>query len=256
MPLKILIVEDEASVAQNLCDLLSELSLDFEILDILESVEDSIAFIQKKQNIDLAFFDIQLADGDSFAIFENIEVNFPVIFTTAYDKYAIKAFKVNSIDYLMKPIVKNELREAIAKYEKYFMPKKEFDNKNILKLLNNAIKDSNKNIKNLLVHYKDKLIPISLDRISYFYLENEIVYCITNKAEKYIIDNTLDGLCKLIDSKEFFRLNRQFVSSRKSIKSASIHFNRKMKIELNPFINIDVLISKEKIKSFKLWLIG
>jgi len=255
MSLKILIVEDEASVAQNLCDLLKEISGDFQILEILESVEETIDWIEGGNKVDLAFFDIRLADGDSFAIFENVDVTFPVIFTTAYDQYAIKAFKVNSIDYLMKPIVKLELKEALKKYEKYYKPNTQLNKENILGLLKNVL-DTNKSIKNLLVQYKDKLLPISINIVAYFYLENDILFCKTYDDNKYVVDSSLDKLFHELDSNMFYRINRQIIASRKSVKSASIYFNRKLKIEFQPSLDIEALVSKEKVKSFKSWLIG
>jgi two-component system LytT family response regulator len=202
----------------------------------------------------LAFFDIQLAGGLSFEIFEKASVNFPVIFTTAFSKYAIRSFKVNSIDYLLKPIKKQELIFTINKYKKI---NEDFILKNenflvIMNTLNIEIKQSYK--KTILVKKFDGLIPIKTLDFAYFYIENGIIFGISNDKDKFVIDETLDVLEKQLSPSIFFRVNRQFIVARGSIKEAQNYFNRGLILKLNPTSNENVLISKAKVSSFKDWL--
>jgi two-component system, LytTR family, response regulator len=254
--MRVLIIEDEYGVAQNLCDILQEIEPNIEILAILETIKDAVEWIKENPKPDLGFFDIRIADGSSFEIFERTSVDFPIIFTTAYDEFALKAFKVNSIDYLMKPIDKDSLISALNKYESIYKRDKVADNENLLKIIHELrLGDQKKYKKSFLVYIRDKIIPIAVDDIAYFYLEDEIVYCITHKNEKYTIDQALDKINTQINPEDFYRANRQFIVSRKAIKSAIAYFHRKLKLELNPTLLKEVLISKPKVSEFKKWLI-
>jgi two-component system LytT family response regulator len=252
--MKVLIVEDEFSVAENLIDILKELDEDIEVVSVAESVSECVNFLQENTPPDLGFFDIRLADGLSFEIFDQVKVNFPVIFTTAYDEYSLKAFKVNSIDYLLKPINKDELAQALEKYTTLY-PKDQTSNAGILKLLSEFKSKSSQTFRNrILVHSGNKLIPLEVSEISYFYLKNELVYCITHKNKKHTIDIPLNKLAEQLDPKEFFRVNRQFLVSKKSVQSAEKYFNRKLKLNLDPPAEEDIIISKNNITEFKNWL--
>ncbi len=255
--MRVLIIEDEYGVAQNLCDILYEIEPEIEILAILETIKDAVEWIMTNPKPDLGFFDIRIADGHSFEIFERTPVDFPIIFTTAYDEYALQAFKVNSIDYLMKPIEKDSLISALDKYESIYKRDEVTDNENLLKIIHELhLGEQKKYKKSFLVYFRDKIIPITVEDISYFYLEDEIVYCITHKNDKYTIDLSLDKINKKINPEDFFRANRQFIVSRTSIKSALTYFHRKLKLELNPALLKEVLISKPKVSEFKKWLAG
>jgi len=253
--MNVIIVEDEPGVAQNLLDLLKETDPDIKVLEVLESVKGTIKWIESNKTPDLGFFDIRLADGNSLDIFDQVEVNFPVIFTTAYDQYALKAFKVNSIDYLLKPVSKPALEHALNKYRTLFESGNDFDNKKIAGIINQLdLKQGSAYKKSFLVYVKDKIIPVLLKDIAYFYLEAEQVYCRTLEGERYIIDRTLDNIASQCDPALFFRANRQVIVSRKAVKSLSQHFNRKLKLHIRPQEPFDILVSKVKATEFKKWL--
>ena len=252
--MKVLIVEDENSVAKNLCDLLLEIHPGIEIMAILETVKETVEWIKlKNSRPDLGFFDIQIADGNSFEIFEQIKVPFPIIFTTAFDEYALKAFKVNSIDYILKPIKKSALITAIDKYKAIYSTDSSYET--LLKAIQ-EIKDTQhkKYKKNILVYYKDKILPITIEDIAYFYLENQAVFCITHKKEKYFIDQSLERIQTQINPESFFRASRQFIVSRQAIKSAAVFFSRKLKLEVAPPFSHEIIISKLNVAKFKKWL--
>ncbi len=252
--MKVLIVEDELGVAQNLCDLLMETSHEIEILAIIESVKDAVYWLSTNPPPDLGFFDIRIADGDSFDIFRQTDIQFPVIFTTAYDEYALRAFKVNSVDYLLKPIGKNELEAALSKYESIYKSKK-VGNNELLSLIQKIQKTQPQTYKNnLLVYVRDKILPIAVEKIAYFYLEKQLVHCVTHQNEKFVIEQSLDKIELQLNPNSFFRANRQFIVSRMSINSATQHFHRKLKLDLSPAAKEEVLISKLKASHFKKWL--
>lgn len=253
--MNVIIIEDESGVAQNLVDILGEIDPGIQVLEIIESVKDAITWLGENPDPELGFFDIRLADGDSFEIFEKMEVNFPIIFTTAYDEYAIKAFKVNSIDYLLKPIDKKSLAAALDKYEAFYKRDATFDNTILLKAIEQLrLADEKKFRKSFLVYIRDQIVPISVQDIAYFYLENEAVYCVTFNNEKFVIDQTLDRISSQTDPEVFYRANRQYIISRNAVKSVSQHFNRKLKLQLSPSPKEDVFISKTKVTEFKEWL--
>jgi DNA-binding LytR/AlgR family response regulator len=253
--MNVIIIEDESGVAQNLVDILGEIDPAIHILGIIESVKDAVTWFGKNPDPELGFFDIRLADGDSFEIFDKTEVNFPVIFTTAYDEYAIKAFKVNSIDYLLKPIDKKSLAAALDKYNAFYRKDTAFDNTLLLKAVEQLRSESMKKFrKNFLVYIKDQILPVSVENIAYFFLESEVAYCVTFKNERFVIDQTLDRICSQIDQEQFYRANRQFIISRKAVKTVVQHFNRKLKINLIPSPKKEVFVSKTKATEFKEWL--
>lgn len=255
--MKVLIVEDESGVAQDLCDKLQETEPAIEILAIIESIQEAVEWIDAHPNPDIGFFDIRIADGDSFKIFEKTTVNFPVIFTTAYNEYALKAFKVNSVDYLMKPIEKQALKTALQKYKAIYKKDELHEQRNLLNIIRDLQNGQQKKYKkSFLVYVKDKILPIDIQAIAYFYLENDTVFCFTHANEKYLIDQSLDKIINQIDPESFFRANRQFIISRKATISAATYFNRKLKLELKPAPKGDVIISKPKVPEFKKWLSG
>jgi len=254
---KVLIIEDEPGVARNLSDLLEELEPELQILAILESVDEAVKWIGDNPSPDLGFFDIRLADGNSFEIFEQIKVPFPVIFTTAYDEFALKAFKVNSIDYLLKPIDRNEITNALQKYRKLFSERSSEDYQKLLIMIESFKRNKDHTFrKNFLVYVGDRIIPVETSNIAYFLLENELVYLITRKHKKYILDQSLEKIMSSLDPEIFFRANRQFIVARQVIKGASQYFNRKLALKIDPDPGKDVLISKARVSEFKNWLSG
>ena len=254
--LKILIIEDEENAAKRLISLIKKIDENITVLSIIDSVEDAIKWFENNKNADLVFLDIQLSDGLSFNIFEKVEVNTPIIFTTAYDEFALKAFELNSIDYLLKPIDNEKLKQSIIKFKKisknHTKNELNFDAQKLLE----ALKSQKKKTKTrFLVNKRDNLIVIDINEIAYFYTEDKAVFIVTLDSNKYLINNTLDNLEKEIEENLFYRINRQFFVSVKSILKITNHFNYKLKLELQPkILNTEIIISKSKTKDFKNWL--
>ena len=255
--MRVLIIEDEYSVARDLCDILLEINPEIEILAILETVRDTVDWIDNNEHPDIGFFDIRIADGISFEIFEKSNVSFPIVFTTAYDEYALKAFKVNSIDYLIKPIKKTALEHALKKYNAIYKKDYTIANERLLKVIR-ELKDINqkKYKKSFLVYIKDKIFPVDTQNIAYFCLENEVVSCTTFKNEIFFMHQPLDKIQKQLNPEDFFRANRQFIVSRKAVTSVSNYFHRKLKLEIKPDHNKEIIVSKLKTVAFKQWLTG
>lgn len=253
--MKIVIIEDEIIAVESLQSLIHEIDKNADIIDILQSIEESVDYFKTSPMPDLVFMDIHLADGSSFSIFDEVNISCPIIFTTAYNEYALKAFQVNSIDYLLKPISKNDLERAINKYKNLTS-----SNENNSTLINNflkQIKNSELFYKNhFLVPYKDKLIPLAASNIAYIFIENRVVKAVNFKGENFYIDNTLDELEHMLDPKFFFRANRQFIISHKSVKDISIWFGSKLSVNLSVATPEKIVISKAKVKEFKNWYSG
>lgn len=245
-----IIVEDEINAAKDLTYLLEELNANIMVSAILPSIEKTISWLQENEAPALGFFDIQLQDGQSFEIFKRAQFSFPVIFTTAYDEYAIDAFKVNSIDYLLKPVQKNTLEFSLNKFKNLQL--NTLSNRTLESIL--TLIGREKKTSTLLVRYRDKLIPVLLNDFAYFTIENDNVYgCTLNKAI-YAIDSTMDQLQSIVDSDKFFRANRQFLINRSSIQELEIFFNNRLIVKLAPSPADDVIISKARVPLFKKWL--
>lgn len=251
--MKVVIVEDEILSAQRLEKLLLPMDLSVEVMAMLDSVKSSVQWLQTNPAPDLIFLDIHLGDGLSFEILEQINIECPIIFTTAYDEYAIKAFKFNSIDYLLKPIETDLLEKAIQKFRKITSPPvhKEFDFKDFARLLTTEKKIYR---SRFLVNYRDELLPISTPEIAYFYSENKNSYLMGNNGSKYLIDYTLEELESELDPAHFFRITRQIIASSPSIKKIYQHFNLKLKVELVPQFHEEIMLSRDKSGLLKEWL--
>ena len=252
--MKVLIIEDEYGAAQNLKALLNEISQEIQVLAVIETVKGAVHWINNNSIPDLAFFDIQLADGLSFEIFEQIQPEFPIIFTTAFNEYAIRAFKVNSIDYLLKPLSKKELSSAIDKYNSLHVKVKTDESKieSIFSVLSEMRTGTYK--KSFLIHHKDRIVPVPVNEITYFMIDAGRVKCLSTDNSEYIMDYNLDEIEKLIDPEEFYRANRQFIVSRSAIKEVSIYFTGRLKLTLTSKSKEDIIISKGKVAAFKQWL--
>lgn len=252
--MKVLIIEDEMPAARRLSMLVQQINPDVEVLDIIDSVEASVKWLNNHQAPELIFMDIQLADGLSFEIFEHLEIRSPIIFTTAYDEYTLRAFKVNSIDYLLKPIDLEELKKSIDKLSKL----KESFNAEVSTDIEQLLKSLQWNKKEyktrFLVKVGDRLISLTEDTIAYFYAEQKIVLLITNEGKKYAVDYSLDELNDLLDPGFFFRLNRQYLVRIQSIQSIHNYFKGKLKITLEPATDQETLVSRERNPFFKRWL--
>lgn len=254
MMLNLLIIEDETPALNRITKLVKELAMEINIIGTADSIESAVNIIESTAKIDLALMDIELADGQSFEIFKQCKVSFPVIFTTAYDEFAMKAFKVNSIDYLLKPVDSVELQAAFEKYKTLFLNKESGEQQieNLLKALRTNSKESYK--ERFLVKTGSRLISIHVDEIAWFQASDKMVYLQMFSGNKYVIDYSLDELISLLNPKNFFQLNRQFIGSLKSIKDIHTYFNGKLKISLVPTIEEEVLVSRERAAEFKNWL--
>lgn len=254
--MRVAIVEDETVAAQALEALIKEVENDVEVDAVLQSIEESVAYFSRNPKLDLVFMDIHLADGSSFSIFDEVVIDYPVIFTTAYDEYALKAFHLNSIDYLLKPISKNELERAIKKFQ-HLSSSAHSDNKKMLNELLSTLKGSRSQYRNhFLVPYKDKLVPLAVSDVAYIYIENKIVKAISFEQRTYYLENTLDEIMETLDPSLFFRANRQFIVAHKAIKDISLWFGSKLSLNLILPVPEKVVVSKAKVSEFKSWYAG
>ena len=249
--MKALIIEDEILAAQSLQKLVQEVAPDTEVIGVLQSIEESVAWFDENSMPDLVFMDIHLADGSSFAIFERAQITCPIIFTTAYDEYALKAFEVSSIDYLLKPINRNDLTRAMNKFNT-LVGEKSNNNEAIDTLLRQiGMKKSYKSC--FLVPERDKLVPLATSNIAYFYIDTKTVKAITLDEHTYYMSQTLDDIMLQLNPDDFFRANRQFIVSRKAIKDLTIWFGNKLSLNLIVTIPEEIIISKAKVSEFKNW---
>jgi two-component system, LytTR family, response regulator LytT len=250
--MKVLIIEDEIYTANGLVKMLKAIDKDIDVLQIIGSVEETVEFLYEKPDIDLIFMDIQLSDGISFEIFSEIKVEYPVIFTTSFDEYAIKAFQVNSVDYLLKPIEQSSLQKSLDKFKKIFS--KNTHNQQIEQMLS-QISFVQKEFKSrILVKTAKGLLSLQIAEIAYFYIDNQMAFIKTHDNSRYSLDKTLDEMEKLINPKKFFRLNRQIIASIESIGNIHNYFNYALKIELKPPIDKEIIVSRYSVKEFKQWL--
>ena len=236
--------------AQTLQKLLEEVSPGVEITNVLESIEESVEWLQQNTMPDLIFMDIHLADGSAFAIFEQVNVTCPVIFTTAYDEYALKAFEVNSIDYLLKPVSKDALEHALNKYHN--LAEKRVNAEQIEKLLTQLGEKKNYR-KFYLMPERDKLIPLAVQNIAYVYIDAKTVKIISKEGKTYYVSSTLDDLMDDLDPYLFFRANRQFIVARDMIKDVSVWFGNKLAINLTVDVPERIIVSKARVAEFKIW---
>ncbi|MBQ4398687.1 MAG: response regulator transcription factor [Bacteroidales bacterium] len=250
--MKALIIEDELMAAKTLKKLLGEVSPDTEIVGVLESIEDSVDWISQHPMPDLIFMDIHLADGSSFTIFDRVTVTCPVIFTTAYDEYALKAFEVNSIDYLLKPISKEALERAVAKYHNLGRGLEQQQLEALLKHL--GAKPKFKSC--FLLPERDKLVPLPTSDIAYAYIDTKTVKLVTFDDKTFYMNQTLDDILAQLDPQMFFRANRQFLISRNAVKDVSVWFGNKLAINLTVETPEKVIVSKARVAEFKAWFVS
>lgn len=253
--MRVLIIEDETAAAKNLKMILSSVMPDYELLAVLESIEESVEYFEDSTTVtpDLVFMDIHLADGESFRIFDRVDITSPIIFTTAYDEYALRAFKVNSVDYLLKPIKEEDLHHAIEKLSRLGGGEQAEYKSRVNTMVEHVKRDSQ---RVFLVHYKDKIIPLQIDDVAYFYTSNEKVSAITFKGENYAIDRTLETLSATLPEEEFFRANRQFIVSRRAVKDIVVWFGSRLALNLIVETPERIIISKARAPEFKQWLLA
>ena len=250
--MRVVIIEDEQHTAEDLAETILKVDIKAQIIASLRSVKEAVTYFQKSEKPDLIFCDIQLGDGLSFEIFNKIPIKSPVIFCTAYDEYALKAFKANGIDYILKPFTEKTIQKSLEKYKDL---KHSFINnvpsyKTIIELLEGR---RNQKQVSVLVYHKDNIIPVKVDDIALFYIEYEVTHLITFDQKQYSISKTLEELEKITGS-DFYRANRQFLINRKAIANASQYFARKLSVSLIIPFKEKIIVSKEKSRDFLNWL--
>jgi DNA-binding LytR/AlgR family response regulator len=251
--LKTVIVEDETLAAKKLEALIKKYDTSIEILAKLPSIKEAVKWFNQNTPPDLIFMDIHLEDGLSFAIFEAISLQVPVIFTTAFDEYTINAFKVNSIDYLLKPINYEDLSKSLDKFHQF---KKQFGSSSIdIKNLLDSLTPKESSYKTrFLINEGNNLLMIDITEVAYFFAEDKFAFLITQKGKQHLIDLTLDKLTQALDPKVFYRVNRQFILSAKSIGTMSKYGTNKLRVNLIPASSKEVFVSMDKYTDFKTWL--
>lgn len=259
MIIKVLIIEDEKFAQDELKRFLEQVEgYEIEVLDCLESIEDAVEWFESNEEPDIVFMDVQLSDGLSFEIFNQKKITCAVIFITAFESYALRAFKVNSIDYLLKPVDKDQLKEALGKYKSI---KNKFsiqegsvlDSEQVNKLLNLNL-DAVEYKKRFIIRTGDRLRHISVDDIAYFYSENDYTYLVAKENTKFIIDFKLEELIALLDPVDFFRLSRKFIANIHAIKLVNKYFNSRLEVIIEPEPKDQILISRVRVPNFIEWL--
>lgn len=248
---RIIIVEDETAAAVNLRNMLRAISPESEVLAVLESVEEAVEYFRTKPEADVVFMDIHLADGDSFSIFHSVDVDIPIIFTTAYDEYALQAFKVNSIDYLLKPFKEDDLKRALDKLQRLTSAERGDERARRDRMIEEVQQQS---VQVLLVRYKDKIIPVKMEEVAFFYTFAEKVTLTTLEGVSYPVDKTLEALSQQLSTVDFFRANRQFIVSRRAVKDIAVWFGSRLALNLTIATPERIIISKARVPEFKQWL--
>jgi two-component system LytT family response regulator len=255
--MRAIIIEDEKRAAGHLMRLIQEVGDGIEVIAELQTISHSVQWFRENPMPDVVFLDIHLADGSSFEIFKEINIESPIIFTTAYDEYALKAFGVNSIDYLLKPINKEDLKRALVKIKTLSRTHgSDSNNSELIKSLLETLNREHAYKKALLVAHKDKLIPLSTKDIAYIFTEQKIVKAVTFSNIKYVIDDPLDKLIQQLAPDDFFRINRQYIVSRHAIKDAAIWFSSRLALNLTVQTQEKLFVSRSNINEFKQWLSG
>lgn len=247
----VLIIEDEALAAEKLQRQLRKLEPEYNVVAVLESVSQAVAWLSEN-TADLIFQDIHLSDGSSFGIFDQVEVTAPIIFTTAYDQYAIQAFKVNSVDYLLKPVNAKDLEASLTKFKQHFGKANALPDLDLLKKALLGKKEVYQ--KRFMVYTGEKIRTIQIEDVAYFFAEARSVLLITHNNDQFVIDYTLDKLADVLDPEQYFRINRQFIIGVKAIGAMHQHTKGRVKIQLNPNCNKESIVSTEKASRFKSWL--
>jgi two-component system response regulator LytT len=256
--MRVIIIEDEAPAANRLFRMLHDIREDIEIVNVLDSVEASVKYLSDAVGIDLIFMDIQLADGISFSIFEQIKLSTPVIFTTAYDQHTLKAFKVNSLDYLLKPIDEKELRQAIEKYKELY-PKTE---KGLSEKTGRTAQKERTAQKMDTAPYKERLMIkrgrqlhyVNTEAIAYYYADGKLCYAIDFNGKQHLLEHNLSQLEELLAPNRFYRINRHLLVNIVAIRKIHSWLGGRLKLELSPPSSADTTVSRERVNGFKDWL--
>lgn len=256
--MEIFIVEDEELAVKKLQKTLQAIDPDLHVAGTADSIASAVEWLKGHALPDLILMDIELADGQSFEIFNLIEVKSPVIFTTSYDEFALKAFKVNSVDYLLKPVQKDELEAALSKFrsmKQVYAGRKQEDPhfSSLVKELQQTLQHKEYR-QRFLVKHLQKMVSIEVDRIAYFFSDDRLSFFKTADDKKYVVDYTIDEIENMLDPNQFFRINRAFLVSVKSIDQINDYFGNRLKLNLKPNIDKEALVSREKVMPFKEWM--
>ncbi len=255
MSLRILIFEDEPFAAKETAGLLKQYDSKIEIVDIIDTVFGGIGWLENSKDIDLILMDIQLADGECFEIFDYIKINIPIIFTTAFDEYALKAFKVNSIDYLLKPLDFDELKLALDKFKLLNTDNKDASiNKINKKISDLSDSELNKYRQRFLIHYADKYQIVKVKDILYFYIEENAVFLVDISGNNYSLDYTLDKVNRLLDPDNFYRINRKYIISINAIDKMISFSQYRIKLTLKNCSDNEIVVSRKRFSGFKDWI--
>ncbi|MEJ8757160.1 LytTR family DNA-binding domain-containing protein [Pontibacter sp. H259] len=252
----VLIIEDEAAAASRICKMLLQLEPDARVVEVTDSIESTLEWLEHHPQPDLILSDIQLADGSSFEIFRQTKVEAPVIFTTAYDQYAIDAFKLNSIDYLLKPIKLQELAQSLDKFKKtkYKVASPALDYSLLLQALQPTTKPNYQ--KRLVIKFGQHLKTVEIAEVAYFFTQDKVTHVCTFEGKRWPIDQNLDEVEDILDPLQFFRINRQFIINIKAIDAMYSYSKARVKIDLSPASTHETIVSTERAAAFKQWLIG
>lgn len=248
------IIEDERAAARNIVAILEQTAPEVQVVAMLDSVVESVEWFQNNLMPDVVFMDVHLADGSAFDIFERVELTCPIIFTTAYDEYAIKAFKVNSIDYILKPIDADDVRRALDKMSAFCAPSKMDDN--LVSLIRSMKIASSYSTHMLVPRAGDKLVPLAMSSVEYFWIEDGIVQAVTVDATRYVIPYTMDEVMDMVDPVRFFRVNRQFLVTRDSVLDIDLWFGSRLSVNLRLMPEERIVVSKQRVSEFKAWFAG
>jgi two-component system, LytTR family, response regulator LytT len=250
--MKILIVEDEELAVKKLQKTLAAVNESAEVVGTTDSIKTTVEWLMQNPQPDLILMDIELADGQSFEIFNLTEVKSPVIFTTSYDEFALKAFKVNSVDYLLKPIQKDELQAALNKFQK-IKTNADVNIDSLVKELQQKLQPKEYR-KRFLVKFGQKLISVEIGEIAYFYSDGRLNFFKTSDNKKFVVDYTMDELEDMLDPKMYFRISRSFYVSVNSIEKIDDYFGNRLILGLKPAVDKEALVSREKVTEFKKWM--
>ena len=252
--MNVVIIEDEPLISENLKSILTEIDDSISVLKTISSVKESVAWLKENQSkCDFLMVDIHLADGYAFEIFKEVESNTPIIFITSYDKYALEAFNVQGVDYILKPFDKIKIKKSLDKFKSLTKTNSNtLDYESFLKILNS--KTSSEGRKSFLVYYQEKLIPLAVNSISFFYKKNQITYATKTNNKTYVIDNSLDEIQGELSSVDFYRANRQFIIQRSAIENITFYFNGRLIVNILPKPDDKIIVSKAKATEFKKWL--
>jgi DNA-binding LytR/AlgR family response regulator len=249
--MNVLIIEDEQRASRRLEGLIHSFDPTITIVATLESVEDSVRWLKANPHPDLIFLDIHLEDDLSFAIFEQVEVSSPIIFTTAFDEYAIRAFKLKSIDYLLKPIVQDQLNRAIEKYKTW---RGERINIDLTELFETIGRKTQKSRQRFSVSFGSKIKSFQVAEIAYFHSTDGLTYAVLDDTKEYPVDYSLEALAGELDPAQFFRINRQYLIAHKSIRQVHVFPKSRLKVEIFPKPQDEVFVSIDRVTQFKKWL--